>query len=377
MKVTCRYSGIEFRAEHFNLSVLGEHPLFLLSTDRLLNLYKTWLLQEQDKPEIPHLGETETKLLFVALLKATELVRFDIPARPNFVNSTKNLPKLAEFVIFKQSIPQVETVFSDTAGRIPFPHVVISQETQDCSGAINWLERWDDCKKEFIDGYRRANINLALAHKEDLLLKLIKSPEGNQTRKITRLCEWALIASEAPIALRPYWSDLFKLSGIDIFKASTVDLEELLEHMEDNLPSGSTFSFETLRHIREIYIRNKKGLLFNLGGDLEADDTILDPFDLTNNPYRFVEDDMETINSKIAALNAPTEEPIKANYPNLVAYLRAKSAFHLAKHENQVRIGVEERERAYLAKVAKDNPGEDADMEDISSEIEQILKDGG
>lgn len=366
MKVTCRYSGIDFRAEHFNLSTIGEHPLFLLSTDKLLLLYKTWLNQEKDNPTVPHLGETETKLLFVALLKATELVNFSLPARPNFTIATKNLPSLASFVAFRQTIPNVE---------IAFPHVVISQDTQDCTGAITWIERWEACKTDYLDDYRHANISLRLAHQEDLLLKLIKSPEGNQTRKITRLCEWAMIASEAPTALRPYWTELFKLSGIDIFKASTVDLEELLEHLEDNLPHGSTFSFEALRHIREIYVRNKKGLLFNLGGP--EDNEALDPFDLTANPFRFVEDDMETINSKIAALGAPIDEPKKSDYPNLIVFLRAKSAYHLANTERNVRKLMEQQEQAYLAKAAKDNPGEDSDMEDISEEIKQILKDRG
>lgn len=369
MKVSCRYSGIEFRAEHFNMQVLGEHPLFLLETNRLLSLYRVWLNQINDKQEAIKLGETETKLLFVALLKSTELVKFQIPARPTFITATRHMPKLAEFVAFRQTIPNVE---------VAFPHIAITPDTDDCIAAGTWLDRWESCKQDWMDDYRQSYLNVKLQHLEDLLMRFIKSPEGNQARKVSRLCEWALVASDTPKEKWEYWTTLFKLRGLEIFQANTSHLEYLLEYMEDNLPHGSNFSFETLRHIREIYARNSKGLLFNLGGGEDGEDNDLDPFFTSDNPFKFIEDDVESINKRIAAQGAPLKEPSKIDYPNLVEYLQAKAKWLLASKEQIIRQAVEEREKRHMARAAKDNPGDEVNEDvDQSSEIEDIIKSGG
>ena len=373
MKVSCRFSGIEFRTEYFNLQTLGEHPLFHLSTDRLLSLYRVWLNQNSEDEKSPKLGETETKLLFTALLNSTNLVQFQVPARPDFVTSTKYLPKLAEFVAFRQTIPNVE---------VAFPHIAISPETQNCLSVGTWLDRWDDCKKDWMDNYKSAHLNLKLQHMEELLLKLIKSPEGNQARKISRLAQWALIASQAPVGLHSYWTSLFKLSGLELFQAKTVDIEELLGHMEEHLPHGSNFSFETLRHLREIFARNSSGLLFNLGGG--AGNTELDVFDFKNNLYKFVEDDLESINRKVAASSAPLKEPVRADYESLVSYLQDKASWLLAANEQVIRNSVEAREKEYNLRAEKDAISDEeaeleAELEEeiIEDTLDVIKKHGG
>lgn len=364
MKVTCRYSAVEFRAEHFNFSILGEHPIFLLETPKLISLYKVWL----DHPE--KLSATEVRLLFIALLKATDLVSFQVAAKPSFQQATKHLPELAGFVAFRQTIPNVE---------IKFPHIVINGYTNDCSAVGTWLDTWGDRKIDWLDNYKQEHINLKLQTIEEQLHRLIHSPMGDQARKIGRLANWALIASDTPKEKWEYWTSLFKLKGLELYKAKTEDLEYLLEFMEDELPHGGVFSFETLRHIRELYARNKAGLLFGLGGNITEDD-LLDPLALTANSFSFIDDDVESINKRIAAASAPVKEPVLADYPDKVSYLRAKSAWILASAQIQAQLIVEQREMQHLTKIALENPGEDGQDETSSAseqEIRNIIENGG
>lgn len=362
MKVTCRFSGIEFRAEHFNFSTIGEHPLFHLPVDRLLGLFSIWVNQDNEgesTTQAARLTETETKMLFVAFLKATELVHFNSPAYPTYEIATKNLPALAEFLVFRQKIPDIE---------IAYPNISINELTNDCRAAIDWIQVWNERKANWLDGYKREKINLKLQELEAALVKLIRSPMGDQSRKVSRLAHWAMVASDAPKALHEYWTSLFKLKGLEIYQAKSVDLDELLEHMERNLPGDGMFVFETLAHLREIHARNLKGILYNLK------DGSLDPFDLEKDPFKFVEDDMESINKKIVASSAPTTAPKLGDYPNKFLFLKAQAAYLLAQKEIAVRQEVEKRQQEYLSKAALDNISKGEEAEIVANEDEEEAK---
>lgn len=358
MKVICRYSGVEFRAEHFNFTSIGEHPLYSLPIEKLLGLFRIWVNSDI---EAAKLSQTETKMLFIAFMKATDLIDFTVPASPDYELTIRFMPKIVEFVIFRQTIPDVE---------IRFPRISINELTRSCRNMSDWLDVWFTRKADYMISHRQEYLNQKLQQSEEILMKLIKSPMGDQARKIGRLAQWALIASDAPKHMHEKWTGLFKLKGLELFKADTDDLENLLGYMETKLPTGGMFAFETLRHLRELFARNSKGIFYNLS---DGDDS-LDPFELEKNPWRFIEDDLETINIKVAAAAAPLSEPVLSEYPNKVAYLQAKARFNLALSERQVKQIVEDRQIQALTKAALDNVEEDNSAED-AAEVERQVSD--
>jgi len=69
--ILCHYSGIEFRCEHFPIHLTsGEshHPIFDAPLPKLWKYFSKWQAGE--------LTETDSYLLFIAYMRATEMVDF-------------------------------------------------------------------------------------------------------------------------------------------------------------------------------------------------------------------------------------------------------------------------------------------------------------
>lgn len=360
MLVTCRYSAVEFEVKHFNIRANSIHPIFTFKTTQLLELMKPWMDGK--------LSETECRLLFTAMLKNSDLVDFRVAATPGVQVVAANIEQLAHFIAFKDSVPDADLVF---------PRIVISAENHDCQNAGQWIDLWREKKKEWELGQDVARSNLRLAQMEDTLIKLLKSPLGDQGRKVSRLADWAFVASGATIKgsktfilpeTRDYWKELFKLkpASLELYQASTVDLEELLEHMTKYLEHGSTFAAETMRHLRLLYARNKAGMLFALGAaDLESDASILlDPIAMQKHPYSLIDEDVELQNQRISASKAPLEHPRPEQYPTKMAYLLAKSRWQTAQRVKAVDVEIEKKQQEWLMQAALDTISAEEEQED-------------
>jgi hypothetical protein len=112
------------------------------------------------------------------------------------------------------------------------------------------------------------------------------------------------------------------LKGVNIYSAKTVDLEELVEHMTEHLEHGSIYATATLKHCRMLLEKNKTGLNFGLGIDVD-------------HPFTIIEDSLEAHNKRLTAASAPAEEPLLHNYPTKLAFLRAKAAWNVAQSLKQ------------------------------------------
>ena len=315
MIVYCQYSGTNFEVPNFpSMKLEAIHPLFYASTKQLLSRTGDWAAGK--------LNEQERKIMFLSLLHHTELVEFRVTAAPADSVVQQNMENLIRFVGWMTGIQNP---------RLSLPRFVVSQETREMGNVRYWLQAWWDARKAFEDGYVTTGQLARLRNREVALQRMIKNAAKKTEDYAGMLGAWACDATSVDEKTKEYWLDLFRLKGVAIYNARTVDLEEMLEHLEENLEHGSIYAATALKHVRSLLGRNKAGLTFGLGMD---DDDSLDPSDAVDNPYRIVEDDVETYNKEVIAATAPVDEPVAKNYPSKLAYLRAKAAWQLAVIKN-------------------------------------------
>ena len=322
MRVYCKYSGVEFQVSNFThkMHIEGIHPIFFAELKSLLNRAGDWAAGR--------LSEEEGRLLFLALFHNTKLVDFRTTAHPANRIVQLNMEVLLKFITWHSNV---------TSPQLRLSRIAITHDTASMNNCRYWLEAWNDARKNWENNYQIATMRKRVADKEAALERLIKSATRDPESYAGTLAAWAMEAGNVPKHTREYWISLFRLKGIAVYGARTVDLEELVDHMEEHLEAhiGTIYAHAVLRHIRILLAKNRAGINFGLGmpdEELEKADLL----EMQHNPFKIVEDDVEVHNREVAAATAPLREPLKSDYPNLVAFLRAKAAWILAKKQTEV-----------------------------------------
>ena len=238
----------------------------------------------------------------------------------------------------------VRTVIKLNAIRTPgtlFPFFAITAETCTLANVHHWIEVWENCWKDFESGARRDIIHRELARRETALQRMIKNPHKPIKEYASQIAEWAATAGSFPVFLIPnpftkeakkiplstYWKEIIIRSTRNeyLYTIPDNDLQELLDHCEENIPPGSIYShalFDSLRNAQK-----KKNNFLGLG-DMDLRST-----------YQILEDpkDVESANFKAMIDSAPIEVPRREQYPTQFAYMKAKLRWDLAKKFNNSR----------------------------------------
>lgn len=327
MKILCSKSGIEFTAEHFPGTFFSRelsHPIFSLEQKKLLSYTGKWAAGE--------LTPTDSYLLFLALLNSSEQIQFR--------TSCKRTP-LTNSIVANNMEYLVRTVIKLNAIRTPgtlFPYFAVTAETCTLANVHHWIEVWENCWRDFESGSRRDIIHRELARRETALQRMIKNPHKPIKEYASQIAEWASTAGSFPtflisnpftkekkqITLSTYWKEIIIRSTRNeyLYTIPDNDLQELLDHCEENIPPGSIYShalFDSLRNAQK-----KKNNFLGLG-DMDLRST-----------YQILEDpkDVESANFKAMIDSAPLEVPRREQYPTQFAYMKAKLRWDLAKKFN-------------------------------------------
>lgn len=336
--ITCAISSIQFTCSQFNSLNIGNktcyHPIFTLPQKQLLALVNNYLADHLT------LSEQEVYLLYIALLKSTELVAIQSPCLPSdraYAIAVNNIESLASVIPALNSIPQKS--FNP-------PNVIISKtnDSNNLTASPQWISLWEDSVADwnarYIDSVKRnkkANLDEAIAS-----IKL--SAPDNPIKHAKSLAEWASIAGQFPkeltcynvTASKPkdmlvsdYWKSLIKrcVKSENIFTMDSGDLEDLIEYCEDFIPHGSTSATQLMKTLRNTHSKLLDILgigISNGGGNTKF--SILDTTDNDANSN-------EAIALTAIITNAPTVEPKECDYPNKFAFIRAKMAFGIAKRQ--------------------------------------------
>ena len=330
MHIICATSSLSFTTEHFPGQLANRefsHPVFSIPQKRLLSYVGQWASQDSAK-----FTPIDSYLLFVALLKSTDLVDFRAPT----IRTERTAQVIAQNMELLCKV--VSRLNSITSPESFFPHYVISKETQDLDNVEFWIQNWADSYEDFRAGKMRDSQGKdewkKLLIRENALERLIKNPHRPISSYSQQLGDWASVAGSFPefimnnplppfqkISCSDYWKILIsKCSRSDsLFSIPSTDLKELLDHCEEHISAGSIFSnslFKTLRFALEKQ-KNYLGL-----GDM----------DISKSTFTILRsgDSVESANIQAAMDSAPQELPRREQYPTNFAYMKAKFRYEMA-----------------------------------------------
>lgn len=363
-RILCSLSGIEFKAEHMPIYLTSReshHPVFDIPGGRLIPLSERWL--EQD------LSDTENYLLYLALFNSTGLMEFRVPAIMDGNSSSliaNNMHKLCEIVEIIQNLGEerAQELFH-------LPTFVITPDTKTLEDSPNWIRIWQQCYTDYCNQYRTATALEKLNRKESILERLIKDKTKDISLYAHQLANWASQAGAFPefdagldksilggqsMSLSRYWQHIIKCCAKTeaIWEIPDADLTELIEHCEENIDHGSIYS-HTLMSLLRAGAERKKNFLdlgdIDIGGS-KVTFRILD-----------ASASIEDANKLALIDSAPSEEPVEKNYPNKLAYIKAKMKWKLKKDY--------ETDQAVVAKIAEINAAHSAGVNSKNASIHQ------
>jgi len=306
----CNKSGIEFIIQYFpyNFSE-GEihHPIFSLTYAQLTApaLLGKWVRRE--------LTEIDTKLYFLAILHSTDLVEWRTYARPSQSVCELNMEALLDIIDWQNTIQHPH---------LSMPRMAITQDTASLDNVRNWIAAWNSARSDFENGYKELSRNQLMMRKEDTLQRLIKEQQKELTDYAGILASWAELSAQFPtftlnlngahISCADYWKQILVTCAktpAHIWRLDINDMRELLDHLEENLEHGSIYAHAVMSLIRKGIATHDNYLGFS----------IID-----------YSEDIEQINLKILASDAPATMPMLHQYPNKILYLKAKIKYEQA-----------------------------------------------
>lgn len=325
-RILCSLSSISFTCEHFPILLESResyHPIFDVPQRKLLPFLKKWAAGE--------LTPTDSYLLFLALLRSSELVNFRVPcirtARTDSIIA-QNMEALA------RSVTRINTIVSPAS---LFPSFVISTDTRDLDNVRYWIENWNEHYADFQNGTRRDYDTRKLVQKEAALSRLIRSPHKSVASYATQLAEWAAVAGSFPsftikspfngfpTSIADYWKVIISRCATEsyLFSIPEKDLEELIEHCQEHIPNQSDdesrFSFALFKLLNSA--KKKKEGLLNFGDK-----------DIGATTYAILEDSSDTqdLNIKLMVDHAPETKPTPDQYPSKFQFMKAMARWNMA-----------------------------------------------
>lgn len=270
------------------------------------------------------LAPVEQYILFIALLKSTDLVKFETAAKPKRNIVVANMPRLlkvAAWVGFMRT-------------KTYLPSYVINEDTAGLSNIHNWLDSLQEAKDTFNAGHWTIGSYDKLNRRQEALERMLKSPTRNEHRFTGLLTDWALTASQADVKLDKsrleYWTAIFRARGNELANIPLDDIMDVVDYMELHLDSykGGIFARAALHHIRSQAAKKERGDFF---GILDEDIFNFDPVDVLENPFKLLPNDApQQRNLKQLAAEAPLVKPERENYPNSFSYLRDLAKYNIA-----------------------------------------------
>jgi hypothetical protein len=321
-RITCIYSGVVFNCEHMPMGLSSHeyhHPLFSVPKKRLLALTKDWSANK--------LSATESYLLYLSLLHSTDLIIWRTQAR--YTEKTQSvIHNNMEHLV--QIIGKIDIIHHP---HFVLPKFAITHDTGDLANSFYWIQAWHANYKEFmedfLDSQKREELKVKVERRENTLERLIKNPQADLQTVANNLAEWAALAGNFPdyevfdsrgknkVPIAEYWKDIISAcaKSESIWHYKRADLEELIEHCEENIPHGTIHAHSLMKILRMGLVKHKDYTMFG-DVDLAGKTTsfkLLDP-----------NASAEEANLTAAIQAAPDAEPIKANYPKLGDFIRAK-----------------------------------------------------
>lgn len=321
--ILCSKSGIEFKCDHFPISLTQResyHPIFDVKLPRLWKYFPKWQAGE--------LTETDSYLLFLAYLNATEMVEFRTACKRR-----PNTPQIIQ-ANMESLFYTIGKIITIKHPKFTVPRLVISHDTADLSNVRYWIQTWEQAYLDFCDGLKNQELRSRLVRKEQGLERLIKNPSLNPKKYAHLLASWAAEAAVFPdfemkdnagneTTCSEYWQEIIIKchTDTDIISIPEKDLAEIIEHCEENLDGGSI-------QAHQLFVTIRQGM-----------ETLQGFFSIGSPSFSILgeSDSVGDVNLQLLIDSAPIEMPKRTDYANEFQFIRAKMKYNLALQQMEER----------------------------------------
>lgn len=328
--IYCRYSGMP-------LPTYQDFPSLPIKFDsHILMRAPFWMLIEEINKR-KNLTIRQNRLLFVALLKSTDLCIFNHPAIPSDRIIEIEFPRLLAISYY---------IHGHRSFYLTFPRFAISRENMEISNISHVITDWEDIKAKHVITKDDRLALLNIHAQEELERKVTKAIIQKQplTPLFNKsLIKWALEESDSPIIRQIQWAKIFltkedKLCRMcygkklilnlqnsemekcpncngkgrvsDVVNLKFTDVQLLRNYMIDNLPDSTSYEMS-----RKLVVLN------HLSRKLQSIRILNQAFGILDEVPKTPEE---------LALNAKAGEPKKEDFQNKIEYLRAIALFRAA-----------------------------------------------
>lgn len=351
-KITCKFSGVEFSCEHMPISLSHReacHPIFSLPKKRLLSLTSQWASNR--------LSPTESYLLYLSLFHTTDLIEWRTPA----IYTPRTASIIAQNM--ESLIHVIGRIDLISHPSFTLPHFIISHDTADLNNTHYWIKIWRENFDEWYNDYHssliREETKERLSKRTHSLERMIKSPHASKQSLAESLANWAEIAAsfpqmrishpltKQPSTLAEYYKQIIRACATDdaIWRIPEKHILEVIEHCEDELfiedrtsneytGAGSIYCHSLMKLLREGLEKRETYLGF-------ASYDITPIASTKGTAFQILPSSSSKLDAAVANIvnAAPKEMPEQKNYPNVFAYLKAKSAWELAQSQRNSQTG--------------------------------------
>ena len=334
-KILCAISGVEFKVEHFSLYLTGRqcsHPIFALSSKELLKerYIKAWLEGTN--------SEVENYLYYLALFNSTNLVSFRTPAIRTGDTASIIANNMDALISTLETITDMETEL--VQAKLDLPRFCVDVGSNELDNSAHWIECWQDNWTDYQNGYKSVNTYQRLMKQESVLERLIKDHTKSVDQYAVHLSNWAALAGDfaqhaSYIVLNEYdkreemasyWKRIIKACAKTeaIFEIPDIDLKDLIEHCEEYIHHGSIYATSLMTLLRA-------------GAERKLNFLDLGDVDIGTGgraTFRILAPDSSIADANMMAmiLTAPLNKPVEKDYPNKLAYIKAKMKWDTAQN---------------------------------------------
>jgi hypothetical protein len=322
--ITCAISGIRFQTSYMDGVSLPHtigyfHPIFAVPQRTLYKLYGLHVNGE--------LTPNDSYLLFLAFLHSSGKIDWTHPATIDASNiSTKKLVQnnIAQLVtILEKSALIKHPSFKQPSFKVVFGNSSLEQ-------IPNWIKAWEK-NIEFFNTTRAAiRLRSSLMEVENKLSELIERGEKPEKYAYV-IAAWASEAAGFPPTSDDLWKSTIRscFNITKMFNTPLPLLKEIKDYCECNIQAGS-MHFHALSEVLKAGISRHHDYLG--GSALATGYQLLPAYGTGSSLEEQRKEQSNKAEIMLLAANAPNEAPIESNYPDSVAFLRAKLAFRIAKN---------------------------------------------
>lgn len=326
-QIICAKSGLLFSCDFLPIALKqGEmmHPFFYVSRKNLLANAGKWANMEFS-PE-------ENYLYFLSLLDSSGLIIWRATARYTPEVYAMALAHTEKLLLVMERMTNLTKEHLSH-----LPEFSINPDTSLLETIPYFIDAWNASIDESLSGYKTVGEIYDEQAREDSIAKLIKSPYRTNDRELAwKLAEWADGAGNFPkfltqapngkhTPLNELWKEIIKACVDDdrIHHIPRNDMEELIEHVIDNIPQGTIHSSKLLHFLRVALAKKADMQSLGFGNENLAGKTT---------SFTIIANDNQRAGAFLNTLiaQAPVTEPKRSEFKSLADYIRAKSKWNLA-----------------------------------------------